>query len=53
MVEPANWGVSPMLSVVIATQESERELLPTLAALVPGASAGLVREVTGSRRAAA
>ncbi|HZN28024.1 MAG TPA: glycosyltransferase [Xanthobacteraceae bacterium] len=34
-----------MLSVVIATQESERELLRTLAALVPGASAGLVREV--------
>ena len=57
MVEPANWGVSPMLSVVIATQESERELLPTLAALVPGASAGLVREVliadAGSRDATA
>jgi hypothetical protein len=34
-----------MLSVVIATQESERELLPTLAALIPGAAAGLVREV--------
>ena len=46
-----------MLSVVIATQESERELLPTLAALVPGASAGLVREVliadAGSRDATA
>jgi glycosyltransferase involved in cell wall biosynthesis len=57
MVEPINWGVSPMLSVVIATQESERELLPTLAALVPGASAGLVREVliadAGSRDATA
>jgi glycosyltransferase involved in cell wall biosynthesis len=34
-----------MLSVVIATQESERALLPTLAALVPGAVAGIVREV--------
>jgi hypothetical protein len=57
MVEAANWGVSPMLSVVIATQESERELLRTLAALVPGASAGLVREVliadAGSRDATA
>jgi hypothetical protein len=34
-----------MLSVVIATHEDERGLLPTLAALVPGAAAGLVREV--------
>lgn len=34
-----------MLSVVIATNESERALLPTLAALVPGAAAGAVREV--------
>jgi Glycosyl transferase family 2 len=34
-----------MLSVVIATQDSERTLLPTLAALVAGAAAGLVREV--------
>lgn len=34
-----------MLSVVIATQNSERLLLPTLAALVPGAAAGIVREV--------
>ena len=34
-----------MLSVVIATQESERALLPTLAALVSGAAAGMVREV--------
>ena len=56
MVEPINWG-RPMLSVVIATQENERELLRTLAALVPGASAGLVREVliadAGSRDATA
>ena len=34
-----------MLSVVIATHDSERPLLPTLAALVPGAAAGTVREV--------
>ncbi|MGC2640191.1 MAG: glycosyl transferase, partial [Pseudolabrys sp.] len=31
-----------MLSVVIATLESERTLVPTLAALVPGAAAGLL-----------
>jgi glycosyltransferase involved in cell wall biosynthesis len=34
-----------MLSVVIATHDHERALVPTLAALVPGALAGLVREV--------
>jgi glycosyltransferase involved in cell wall biosynthesis len=34
-----------MLSVIIATRDSERALVPTLAALVPGATAGLVREV--------
>jgi glycosyltransferase involved in cell wall biosynthesis len=34
-----------MVSVIIATRESERALLPTLAALVSGAAAGLVREV--------
>jgi hypothetical protein len=34
-----------MLSVVIATQDSERALLPTLSALVAGAAAGIVREV--------
>jgi glycosyltransferase involved in cell wall biosynthesis len=34
-----------MLSVVIPTQDSERALVPTLAALVPGAVAGIVREV--------
>jgi glycosyltransferase involved in cell wall biosynthesis len=34
-----------MLSVVIAAQDSERALLPTLAALVPGAVDGVVREV--------
>jgi glycosyltransferase involved in cell wall biosynthesis len=46
-----------MLSVVIATDESERALVPTLVALVPGATAGLVREVivadAGSRDATA
>ena len=34
-----------MLSVLISTHDSERALLPTLAALVPGAVAGVVREV--------
>src|ERR1700704_3257398 len=34
-----------MLSVIIATEDSERLLLPTLSALVPGALAGIVREV--------
>jgi glycosyltransferase involved in cell wall biosynthesis len=34
-----------MLSVVIPTHESERLLVPTLAALVPGAMSGLVSEV--------
>ena len=46
-----------MLSVVIATHESERALVPTLAALVAGAAAGLVAEVVvsdaGSRDATA
>jgi glycosyltransferase involved in cell wall biosynthesis len=34
-----------MLSVVIPTHDSESALLRTLAALVPGAAAGMVREV--------
>ena len=34
-----------MLSVVIATDQSEAVLVPTLSALVPGATAGIVREV--------
>jgi len=34
-----------MLSVIIATLDSERVLVPTLAALVPGATAGLISEV--------
>jgi hypothetical protein len=44
-----------MLSVIIATHESERALVRTLAVLVPGAAAGVVREVivadAGSRDA--
>jgi hypothetical protein len=46
-----------MLNVIIATRESERALVPTLAALVSGATAGLVGEVViadgGSRDATA
>lgn len=34
-----------MLSVIIPTRDSERTLVHTLAALVPGATAGVVREV--------
>jgi glycosyltransferase involved in cell wall biosynthesis len=34
-----------MLSVIIPTHESERALVPTLAALVPGATAGIIRDV--------
>lgn len=34
-----------MLSVIVATHESERILVPTLSALVPGAMSGLVTEV--------
>ncbi len=34
-----------MLSVIIAAHESERTLVPTLAALVPGVASGLLREV--------
>jgi glycosyltransferase involved in cell wall biosynthesis len=34
-----------MISVVVATHESERSLVPTLSALVPGAIAGLLGEV--------
>lgn len=46
-----------MLTVIIATHESERTLVPTLAALVPGATAGLIAEAVvadgGSRDATA
>jgi glycosyltransferase involved in cell wall biosynthesis len=34
-----------MFSIVVTTRDSERALVPTLAALVPGATAGIVREV--------
>jgi len=34
-----------MFSIIIPTSDSERPLLHTLAALVPGATAGIVREV--------
>jgi hypothetical protein len=34
-----------MLSVIIATKDTERALVPTLAALVSGATAGLISEV--------
>jgi glycosyltransferase involved in cell wall biosynthesis len=34
-----------MLSVIIPTRDSERALVPTLSALVPGAMAGVVSEV--------
>ena len=34
-----------MLSVIIVTIDSERALVPTLAALVPGATSGLISEV--------
>jgi glycosyltransferase involved in cell wall biosynthesis len=34
-----------MLSAIIATFQSERSLVPTLAALVPGAATGLISEV--------
>jgi hypothetical protein len=40
-----------MLSVVIATQENERELVPTLTALVGGAVDGLLSEVIIADRA--
>lgn len=46
-----------MLSAIISAHESERALVPTLAALVPGATAGLLGEVVvtdaGSRDATA
>src|ERR1700752_2834260 len=34
-----------MFSIIIPSHDSERALVPTLAALVPGATAGIVREV--------
>jgi glycosyltransferase involved in cell wall biosynthesis len=50
-------GPGSMLSAIIATHESERALVPTLAALVPGVTDGLLSEViiadAGSRDATA
>jgi glycosyltransferase involved in cell wall biosynthesis len=45
MVQLVPQGSGSMLSVIIASHESERTLVPTLAALVPGATAGLLGEV--------
>jgi glycosyltransferase involved in cell wall biosynthesis len=45
MVATVFTGCGSMLSAIIATHNSERSLVPTLAALVPGAAAGLVAEV--------
>jgi len=42
---PRVQGVPCMFSVIIATRDSERALVATLAALVPGATAGIIREV--------
>lgn len=38
-------GCSGLISVVIPTSNSERELVPVLSALVPGVTAGILREV--------
>jgi glycosyltransferase involved in cell wall biosynthesis len=57
MVATVSKGCGSMLSSIIATFDSERVLVPTLAALVPGAAAGLIAEVViadgGSRDATA
>ena len=57
MVATVFTGYGSMLSAIIATHDSERSLVPTLAALVPGAAAGLIAEVViadaGSRDATA
>jgi glycosyltransferase involved in cell wall biosynthesis len=45
MVQANSTRHGSMLSVIIATHESERALVQTLAALVPGATAGLLGEV--------
>jgi glycosyltransferase involved in cell wall biosynthesis len=45
MVQDDPQEPSSMLSAIIATHESERTLVPTLAALVPGVTAGLLAEV--------
>ena len=45
MVATVSNGYGSMLSAIIAAHELERALVPTLAALVPGAAAGLLAEV--------
>lgn len=45
MVATGTRGCSSMLSAIISTYELERSLVPTLAALVPGAATGLLAEV--------
>jgi len=45
MVQPGPQVFGSMLSAIIATHESERTLVPTLAALIPGATAGPLGEV--------
>ena len=56
-LQPNGDGFGSMLTAIIATRESERILVPTLAALVTGATAGLLTEVivadAGSRDATA
>src|SRR6202521_874280 len=39
------WGFQALISVILPTLDAERLLVPTLSALVPGSTAGLVREV--------
>jgi glycosyltransferase involved in cell wall biosynthesis len=43
--QPVHGATVPMLSAIISTHESERALVPTLAALVPAVATGLLREV--------
>ncbi len=45
MVTAINCDGREMLSAIVATHELERSLVPTLAALVPGVTAGLLKEV--------
>jgi hypothetical protein len=42
---PAIWTVEIMLSVIIPAEGAEHPVVATLAALIPGAAAGVVREV--------
>ncbi len=53
MMRGNSWPVCVMLSVIIPTHDSERPLVHTLVALVPGATAGVVREVIVADRRSA